>query len=86
MQEKRLGCIVQKALGLGHTRMDELRRWQDTDGLDLASAVQRVVSATDETLKGCGQMTVEEIDHTLDLVASTCFFSSIKIQTEARHL
>lgn len=66
--------------------MDELRRWQDTDGLDLASAVQRVVSATDETLKGCGQMTVEEIDHTLDLVASTCFFSSIKIQTEARHL
>jgi DNA ligase 4 len=86
LQRKRLGCIVQRALSLGHTRMDELRRWQDTDGLDLASAFHRVVTATDETLKGCGQVTVEEIDHTLDLVASTCSFSSIKIQTEARHL
>jgi hypothetical protein len=35
--------------GLCHTRMGELQRWQETYGLDLVSAVQQLMFATDKT-------------------------------------
>jgi DNA ligase N terminus len=49
LREKRLERIVVKALGLGVGRVYELLRLQDQDGLDFASAVQQIISATDGT-------------------------------------
>jgi len=87
-QEKRLEPVIVKALGLGHGRMDELHRLQDQQGLDFASAVQRVMSSTDETSQAVGELSVDEIERTLDRVASTCAFSSweIKQDTNGAHV
>jgi DNA ligase-4 len=86
LQEKRLERIIEKALGLGISRVYELQRLQDQQGLDFASAVQQIMSATDETLQPSGPMTIEEIDDMLDGVASTCSFSSSEIRKRVDHV
>ena len=47
LREAKLEAIIQRALGLGTTRLKELRWWKQTNGVDFASAVEHVISATD---------------------------------------
>ena len=50
-------------------------------GLDFASAIQQVLSAAEPAPRGSQQVDIEEIDHTLDCVASICEFSSPNIRS-----
>ena len=75
-QEVRLRKAIQNAQGLGKSRMLELRRWQGEHGLDFGSAVEQVLSAKDASPSSSSAITIEEVDHTLDQLASTCAFSS----------
>ena len=65
-----------KAWGLDIGRRNELQRLQNKDGLDFASAMQRLVEDGDESLQTQHLPSVEGVDQTLNRVASTCAFSS----------
>ncbi len=80
LRTQQLEHMVTKAACLGHTRVSELRRLQERDGIDFASAVQQVLSATDDFSNPPRPLTVDEVDHTLDRLASTCVFSSPKLR------
>lgn len=76
IQRKKLERIVIKALFIGITRRETLRRWE-TDhraGVDLAECVEHILT---ETPNGVEQdLTVEEIDDTLHQLAAGVAFSS----------
>ncbi|KAK5356180.1 hypothetical protein LTS03_011737, partial [Exophiala xenobiotica] len=80
LRTQQLEHMVTKAACLGHTRVSELRHLQGRDRLDFASAVQQVLSATDDFSNPPQPLTVDEVDHTLDRLASTCVFSSPKLR------
>ncbi|KIW22037.1 uncharacterized protein PV07_12564 [Cladophialophora immunda] len=80
LRTKQLEHMVTKAACLGHSRVSELRRLQGRNGIDFASAAQQVLSATDDFSNPPRSLTVEEVDHTLDRLASTCVFPSPKLQ------
>jgi hypothetical protein len=46
LQEKSLEAITGRALRPGVSRIRELKTWRNSDDADLASAVERVMSAT----------------------------------------
>ena len=76
LREKKLTGIKMKAWGLGIGRRNELQRLQDEDGLDFASAVQRLVEDGGEPLQTQHLPSAEGVDQTLDRAASTCVFCS----------
>ena len=76
LKESRLEGIIQTAMGIGKTRMKELRNWRDTDGPDFATAVQRVLSAAEVCSAACPGVNLIEIDQAMDRVASRSRFSS----------
>ncbi|KAK5188486.1 hypothetical protein LTR92_011470 [Exophiala xenobiotica] len=80
LRTQQLEHMVTKAACLGHARVSGLRRPQGRDRVDLGSAVQRVLSATDDLSNPPRPLTVDEVDHTLDRLASTCVFSSPKLR------
>lgn len=79
--ESRLEGIVVKAAGLGHTRASELRHPQEHEGVDFASAVQQVLSVTDDDHESIHSLTIVDLDHALDRLAVICPFSSRKLRT-----
>ncbi|KAM4056452.1 ATP dependent DNA ligase [Hirsutella rhossiliensis] len=68
LREKQLEPIIQRAQGLGSSRMEELQRWKTTDGPDFASCVEH-------SRIGSG-VTLEELDEVLDQVSASSPFSS----------
>ncbi|KAK5243792.1 hypothetical protein LTR11_011634 [Exophiala xenobiotica] len=72
--------MVTKVACLGRARVSELRRLQGHDGMDFASAVQQVLSATDHFSNPPRPLTVDEMDHTPDRLVFTCVFSSPKLR------
>ena len=80
MQERRLCIVIQIAQGLGKCRMRELQRLQDLQGLDFAAAIQQVLSAAEPAPVVSHQVTVEEVERSLNHVASACEFSSSSIR------
>lgn len=58
LRERRLEFIIGQALCLGTTRFKELQQWRIQDGVDFASKVKRVISATDSALQSDFGVTV----------------------------
>ena len=48
---------------------------QDGDGLDLASAIEQSLAVTDDPTTPVQPMTIQDINDTLDRVASSCAFT-----------
>ena len=80
LRTQQLEHMVTKAACLGHTRVSELQGLQGRHGMVFASAVQQVLSATDDISNPPRSLTAEEVDHSLDRLASTCVFSSPKLR------
>ncbi|KAI1765971.1 hypothetical protein GGR53DRAFT_519334 [Hypoxylon sp. FL1150] len=81
IQVPRLESIVGKALLLGASRVQELRRYRTPAlGIDLADCVERILERTPNAL-GKNELTVEEIDDTLSRIAAGCKFSSPSVRT-----
>ena len=80
LREVKLEGIVVKAAGLGHTRVSELRRLQEHQRMDFASAVERVLATTDDDQESTHSLSIMDVDHTLDRVAVMCPFSAPKLQ------
>ena len=60
--------------------MRELQRWQSDRGLDFASAVEKVLSATSPSPSPSSTVTIDDVDEALDQIAAVCPFSSPKIR------
>jgi DNA ligase-4 len=84
LRAQQLEDIVARAACLGHTRVSELRRLQGHGGTDFASAAQQVLSATDDFSNPPRSLTLEEVDQTLDRMASLCSFSSSKLRESVK--
>ena len=80
LQPARLWTIVQKAQGLGSSRMRELQRWQSDHGLDFTSAVEKVLSATSPSPSPFSTVMIDDVDEALDQIARVCPLSSPEIR------
>ncbi|KAI5865511.1 hypothetical protein GGS23DRAFT_618587 [Durotheca rogersii] len=77
IQTSRLERIFGRALLLGASRVQELRRYLTPGlGLDLADCVEGILTRTPNAPQGHNEPTVEEIDDTLGRIAAACRFSS----------
>ena len=56
-------------------------RLQESQRMDFASAVERVLAATDDGQESTHSLSVMDVDHMLDRLAATCPFSAPKLQT-----
>ncbi|KAI0840027.1 hypothetical protein F5Y06DRAFT_246220 [Hypoxylon sp. FL0890] len=81
IQTTRLESIFGKALLLGASRVQELRRYRTPAlGVDLADCVEGILSRTPNPSQGSNELTVEEIDDTLSCIAAACRFSSPSVR------
>ena len=80
LREVKLEGIIVKAAGLGRTRVSELRHLQESQRIDFASAVERVLAATDDDQESTHSLTIMDVDRTLDRVAAMCPFSAPKLR------
>ena len=74
LRGKKLTRLVVDVWGVGISRRKEFQRLQVEERLDFASAVQRLVEEGGDLPGTPTPLMVEEVDQTLDLVASTCDF------------
>ncbi|KAK4239681.1 hypothetical protein C8A03DRAFT_32283 [Achaetomium macrosporum] len=82
---KRLQAIIGRALGLGRSRIAELRRWQNPGAcVDLAECVESILRATPNPIFPAHRpVTIEEIDEILLGIAAACRFSSPAVRISA---
>lgn len=80
VQEHRLRTSIQNAHGLDKSRKQELRRWQDIHGLGFACAAAQTLSASVTLLSSSTRIEIEDVEHVLSQMASTCVFSSLEIR------
>ena len=76
LSRARLEGIIAQSQGFRRGRLYELRRLQDRDGLDLASAIEQSLAVTDDPTTPVRPMMIQDINDTLDRVAASCVFSS----------
>lgn len=84
LRERQLETIIQRAHCLGSSRMLELQSIQSSGQLDFAASVERVVAKTDCEPRVGSELTLEEIDDTLDQVAALSSFSSANLRDAVR--
>ncbi|KAF3068932.1 DNA ligase 4 [Daldinia childiae] len=85
IQAARLESIFGKALLLGASRLQELRRYRTPGlGVDLADCVEGILKRTPNDTQDCNGLTVEEIDDTLNRIAAACRFSSPSVRASRR--
>ncbi|KAI0205114.1 hypothetical protein F4808DRAFT_273433 [Astrocystis sublimbata] len=77
IQAQRLQSIFGKALLLGSSRVQALRRWTESgSGVDLGNCIEAILRQTPNSRDDTTHLTVEEIDEVLGRIAATCRFSS----------
>jgi DNA ligase 4 len=60
--------------------MKDLQSWRTNDGIDFASCVKRVISATDPEPRPGPNVTLEKLNEILDRITATSSFSSIDLR------
>ncbi|KAL2019635.1 hypothetical protein VTK56DRAFT_9450 [Thermocarpiscus australiensis] len=85
IREKKLQIVIGRALGLGRSRIAQLRRWSKPEArVDLAECVESILKETPNPISPTHrEVTVEEIDELLHCIASTCRFSSPAVRSSA---
>ncbi|KAI8156458.1 DNA ligase 4 [Colletotrichum sp. SAR 10_70] len=82
IQADTLCGIVGRVLGLGQSRVKEMKRFKEPGlGLDLADCIENIFKETPSPCyNAANPITVEEIDTTLNSLAARCRFSSPAVQ------
>ncbi|EPS34939.1 hypothetical protein PDE_09904 [Penicillium oxalicum 114-2] len=76
LQAASLARIIGRCLGLGSSRLSELNRWRTPGGPDLGQCVENVLRQAENPLHSGKAISTEEINQTLDQIASRCRFSA----------
>lgn len=77
-----LARVIGRCLGLGTSRLSELNRWRTSGGPDLGRCVESVLSQTENYVPPGREVTVEEIDQALNMLASRCRFSGPQVRRQ----
>src|SRR5271154_5385264 len=81
LQRKRLAALIGRSLLLQSTRLAQLHRWQDRDGVDLPESVAAVMAQAEfDRPEPANEVTLAEIDDALDEIAARSPFSSPAIR------
>lgn len=75
LQHTSLVHIIGRCLLLGISRREELERWRLSGGIDLGECVENVMRQAENYIPSGQEVSVEEIDAALVLLASRCKFS-----------
>ncbi|KGO63572.1 DNA ligase, ATP-dependent, N-terminal [Penicillium italicum] len=75
MQATQLSRVIGRCLGLGSSRLSELNRWQSPGGFDLGGCVEIVMRQAENYIPAGQELSVEEIDRAMAMIASRCRFS-----------
>lgn len=77
-----LAKVIARCLGLGSSRLSELNQWCRPGGPDLGKCVEIVMRQAENHVSHGREVTVEEIDQALGMVASRCRFSGPKVRRQ----
>ncbi|KAJ5621035.1 hypothetical protein N7510_005019 [Penicillium lagena] len=75
LQATSLVRVIGRCLYLGSSRLADLDRWRVSGGPDLGQCVENVMQQAENHIQDHAEITVEEVDHALNLIASRCRFS-----------
>ncbi|KAJ5602420.1 hypothetical protein N7537_005376 [Penicillium hordei] len=75
LQAMQLSRVIGRCLGLGSSRLSELNRWQTPCGFDLGGCVEIVMRQAENYIPLGQELSVEEIDRAMAMIASRCRFS-----------
>ncbi|KAJ5853392.1 hypothetical protein N7534_005935 [Penicillium rubens] len=75
LQATQLSRVIGRCLGLGSSRLSELNRWQRPGGSDLGGCVEIVMRQAENYIPAGQELSVEEIDRAMAMIASRCRFS-----------
>lgn len=82
LQASSLARVIARCLGLGSSRLSELDQWRRPGGPDLGQCVENVMRQAENYVPHSREVTVEEIDQALDMIASRCRFSSPQVRRQ----
>ncbi|PLB52065.1 hypothetical protein P170DRAFT_506954 [Aspergillus steynii IBT 23096] len=82
LQDNSLSRVIGRCLLLGSSRREELDRWRVSGGADLGQCVENVMQQAENHLLPGQEVTVEEIDGVLTLIASRSRFSGPKVRRQ----
>ncbi|RDW92822.1 ATP dependent DNA ligase domain protein [Aspergillus mulundensis] len=82
LKDANLARVIGRCLLLGLSRREELEKWRVAGGADLGQCVENVMRQAENHVVGGQEVTVEEIDKALNMVASRCRFSGPNIRRQ----
>ncbi|KAJ5272397.1 Nucleic acid-binding OB-fold [Penicillium angulare] len=82
LQATSLARVIGRCLGLGSSRLSELDQWRKPGGPDLGQCVQNVMCQAENHVYLENEVSVEEIDEALGLIASRCRFSGPQVRRQ----
>jgi DNA ligase-4 len=82
LQATSLARVIARCLGLGSSRLAELDQWRNSGGPDLGQCVENVMRQAENDIDPNREVTVEEIDMALSMIASRCRFSGPEVRRQ----
>ncbi|KAL3477697.1 hypothetical protein BJX99DRAFT_269752 [Aspergillus californicus] len=82
LQDTSLARVIGRCLLLGTSRLAELGKWRTCGGADLGQCVENVLRQAENHVLSGQEVTVEEIDNALTLIASRCRFSGPNVRRQ----
>ena len=80
LQAPLLSRVIGRCLGLGSSRLSELNRWQSPGNSDLGQCVEHVMRQAENHVPAGQELSVEEIDRAMAMIASRCRFSGPQVR------
>ncbi|KAJ5398197.1 hypothetical protein N7509_006310 [Penicillium cosmopolitanum] len=82
LRETSLSGVIGRCLALGTSRLAELGQWRKPGGPDLGRCVEIVMRQTENYIPPGREVTTEEIDMALGMIASRCRFSGPEVRRQ----
>lgn len=82
LQATSLARVVARCLGLGSSRLAELDQWRKSGCPDLGQCVENVMRQAENDVPQSREVTVEDIDLALGMIASRCRFSGPQVRRQ----
>lgn len=82
LQATSLARVTARCLGLGSSRLAELDQWRKSGGPDLGQCVENVMRQAENDVPPNREVTVEEIDLALSMIASRCRYSGPQVRRQ----
>ncbi|KAL4999392.1 hypothetical protein BDV10DRAFT_164777 [Aspergillus recurvatus] len=82
LKDTNLARVIGRCLLLGLSRREELEKWRVCGGADLGQCVENVMRQAENHILSGQEVTVEEIETALNIIASRCRFSGPSVRRQ----